>query len=318
MKKVLTSAGALTFSIILFLALGMTAGCGSGSGSSGTADAEAAAGDQSTILDQLQRTDGAQVFVAAIQAVDESAPVVPSSASASLQASGCPVVFGELLNNIQANLVMLVPANEGFEVFLNLNPGTFRAWTAETIARMLPGLLKQKDLEILDLCDLLRRHISESESGLDPIALDELLARGSITMIDGSEYPVAIGGGRGGDVCVNYESCITQRDVFTQNGVIHYLHNVLQRAPVEEPPELPPLDDPPPSGVIDQWCSLGACAENQDMKDECKSFLVEDCLPEADKGGDREGCFAVALFKCTERDGLFGGDGLFDDDGIFD
>ncbi len=314
MKKVLTSAGALTFSIILLLALGMTAGCGSGSGSSGTASAD----DQSTILDQLQRTDGAQVFVAAIQAVDESAPVEPSSASASLQASGCPVVFGELLNNIQANLVVLVPGNEAFEVFLNLNPGTFEAWAAGTIARMLPTLLENVSLNTDDLCDLLRRHISEGESGLDPIALDELLAQGSITMIDGSEYPVAIGGGRGGDVCVNYESCITQRDVFTQNGVIQYLHNVLQRAPVEEPPELPPLDDPPPSGVIDEWCSLGACAENQDMKDECKSFLVQDCLPEADKGGDREGCFAVALFKCNERDGLFGGDGLFDDDGIFD
>jgi hypothetical protein len=46
--------------------------------------------------------------------------------------------------------------------------------------------------------------------------------------------------------------------------------------------------------------------------------FMNECLLEADKDGDEEGCGAVGLFKCTERDGLFGGDGLFDGDGIFD
>ena len=253
-------------------------------------------GEEATILETLCSQDGTQVLCAAIRVAQVKCPR-----------------FARLLDRKRANLVVLAPPNEGFEVFLNLIPGTFKAWDVDSIARMLPGILEVNDMKIRDLCKLLRRHISKGERGEDPITLQELLQRGTITMLDGSEYPVAIGGGRGGGACINYEACIVEPDVHTQNGVIQYLHKVLERPPVEEPPPPPDPDpeQPPSSDEIDAWCSQMACAEDPELKAECIDFMNE-CLPQADKEGDREGCFATGMFKCTEREGLSGGDGIFD------
>ena len=280
MKKALTSAVMVTFAVVLSFVL--------------------VTGSQAqpplTILETLRNQDGAQVFVAAIQAAEERCPR-----------------FSRLLDRKRANLVVLVPPNEGFEVFLNLNPGTFKAWSVDMIAGAFPEILAANGMKIRDLCRLLRRHISKGERGEEPITSQELLQRGTITMLDRSEYPVAIGGGRGGGICVNYEACIVEPDVHTQNGVIQYLHKVLERPPVEEPPPPPDPDpeQPPSSDEIDAWCSQMACAEDPELKAECVDFL-DPCLRSADKEGDREGCFATALFMCTEREGLFGGDGIFD------
>jgi hypothetical protein len=101
--------------------------------------------------------------------------------------------------------------------------------------------------------------------------------------------------------------------VQTQNGVIHYLHKVLEKPPVEEqdPPPRPEDSQPPPANEIDAWCSRSACADDDDLKAECVEFMNV-CLEEADKDGDIEGCWATGLFKCNERESLFGGDGIFD------
>ena len=60
-----------------------------------------------------------------------------------------------------------------------------------------------------------------------------VLEEGEITVL-GSDLPIAVG-----DVgpLVNFEASITERDVFTVNGVIHYLNNVIVDA--EEPPQPP-------------------------------------------------------------------------------
>ena len=49
-----------------------------------------------------------------------------------------------------------------------------------------------------------------------------------LTVEDGSELPVAVG--RSG-VWINYEGAITEPDVFTKNGVIHFINSVIQDAP---------------------------------------------------------------------------------------
>jgi uncharacterized surface protein with fasciclin (FAS1) repeats len=301
MKKTLTSTVVLTFAVVLSIALGIGS------------PAQAMGGNkQTTILDTLATTRGTEILLAAIQVVDIAAV--------------CPIQIAELLDDKKAELVLLAPSNEAFEVFLHLTPGTLRTFDVDTVARILPGLLDENALAIPDLCDLLLSHIAEDRGEKkkggkkdDPIPLNQLLEQGSIVMLDGSEYPVAIGGGRGGDVCFNFDSCVTERDVQTQNGVIHYLHKVLEEPPAEEqdPPPLPEDSQPPPSDPIDVWCSRSACAEDAELKAECVEFM-NTCLLSADKEGDIEGCWASGLFKCSEREGLFGGDGLFDDDGIFD
>lgn len=281
MKKALKSAVVVTFAVVLSFALGTEP------------TAQAGKKQKLTILEKLCSQDGTQVLCASITVVDTV---------------DCPV-GSALLDDKKANLTLLAPSNSAFEHFLNLLPGTLEAWDVVSIERILPGLLDSVSMNTDGLCDVLRRHVSVGEKKKNIAKAKDLLDRGHITVEDGSDFPVAIGGGRGGDICVNYEACITERDVQTQNGIIQYIHRVLARAPVEEPPELP--SEPEDEGAIDAWCSQGACAEDEDMQQECTDFLGP-CLASSEKEGDREGCAASALFKCTERDGLFGGDGIFD------
>jgi uncharacterized surface protein with fasciclin (FAS1) repeats len=291
MKKALKSAVVVTFAVVLSFALGTEP------------TAQAGKKQKLTILEKLCSQDGTQVLCASITVVDTV---------------GCPV-GSALLDDKKANLTLLAPSNSAFEYFLNLRPGTLEAWDVVSIARMLPGILASNSMDKVGLCNVLRRHVSVGEKKKDKAKAMDLLDRGHITVEDGSDFPVAIGGGRGGDVCFNFDSCVTERDVQTQNGVIHYLHKVLEEPPAEEqdPPPLPEDSQPPPSDPIDVWCSRSACAEDAELKAECVEFM-NTCLLSADKEGDIEGCWASGLFKCSEREGLFGGDGLFDDDGIFD
>jgi hypothetical protein len=278
LKKTLTSAVVLTFAVVLSFMVGIGS------------PAQAGPEEKNSILDTLGSTTGTEALLAVIQVVDQSVL--------------CPIQFADLLDDKKANLVVLAPGNAGIEVFLNLNPGTLAAYDVETITRVLPGLIAAKGLDISDLCNLLRAHISTGEKK-KPKTLSELLEQGSIVMLDESEYPVAIGGGRGGGICINYDACITEPDVKTQNGVIHYLAKVLQRPPVEEPPV--------PEG-IDAWCSQGKCGEDAALHEQC----VEDMQTCVLASESNDECFGASLLFCSRRDGLFGGDGLFDDDGIFD
>jgi hypothetical protein len=288
-RKTLTSAVVLTFAVVLSFMVGILSPAQAGNGRSRDG-ARRAVVNQKSILDSLGSTTGTEVLLAVIQVVDQSAV--------------CPIQVADLLDDRNANLVVLAPGNRGFEVFLNLNPGTLAAWDVETIARVIPGLIAAQGLNSSDLCNLLAKHISMGERN-KPKTLSELLEQGFIVMLDESEYPVAVGGGRGGGICINYDACITQPDVKTQNGVIHYLAKVLQRPPVEEPPV--------PEG-IDAWCSQGKCGEDVDLHNECVEEM-ETCLLASESNDE---CFGASLLMCSQRDGLFGGDGLFDDDGIFD
>ena len=199
----------------------------------------------------------------------------------------CPR-FSRLLDRARASLVVLVPNNAAFEEFLNLPPGALEGQDIDFIEATLPGYLTRVNLNIRDLCRLLRRHISKSEAK----TVDELLERGFITMINGDEQPVAIG--RGG-VTVAYQAPITERDVFTVNGVIQYLDKVIVEAPEEE------TEDPPANDAIDLWCSRDLCEDNEPLYNECVDFMIL-CLDKANTGADREQCAGAGLFMCSELD----------------
>lgn len=286
-KKTMKSAVAVTFAMVLSLALG--------AGTLAQAAGKKPEGkNKLTIMEELDRTNGTEALLAAIQVADESLV--------------CSIGIAELLDDKKANLVLLAPPNEAWEVFLHLIPGTLKTFDVDMIARMLPGLLGKNELAIPDLCDVLERHISmgkKGKKGGEPKTLNELLEQGSIVMLNESEYPVAIGGGRGGGICVNYDSCITERDVQTQNGVIHYLHKILEE---------PPPEDPPVPEEIDAWCSQGMCGEDQDLHDECVADM-QVCLAASESDDE---CYGASLFKCSEREGIFDEDGLGDSDGLFD
>jgi uncharacterized surface protein with fasciclin (FAS1) repeats len=270
MKKALTSALVLTFAVVLSFVLATTTAAKKDDGKDKH--------KKVTILETVCRQDGTQVLCASITVVDTV---------------GCPV-GSALLDDKKANLVMLAPSNSAFEEFLYLPPGALEGKDVYFIELALPGYLERVDLEISDLCRLLQRHISKSQ-GKKGKTVQELLEGGSITMHDGSEVPVAIG--RGG-ATVDYQGPITERDVFTVNGVIQYLDKVLVEAPEEETDWPPPPTDPP-SDPIDLWCSRDLCEENEDLYNECVNFMTL-CLLEANTDADREQCAGAGLFMCSE------------------
>ena len=245
MKKALTSALVLTFAVVLSFVL-----------VTGT-QAESSL----TIFETLRDQDGAQGFIAVVRLAEERCPR-----------------FSRLLDRARASLVVLVPNNAAFEEFLNLPLGALVGQDIDFIEAALPGYLTRVNLNIRDLCRLLRRHISKSQVK----TVQELLERGFITMIDGSEQPVAIG--RGG-VTVAYQAPVTERDVFTVNGVIHYIDNVLV-----EPP--PPSEDtsPLPLGFCDAPLNCGM------QTDECKTFVAA-CNASMQ---DREDCVQGATLICID------------------
>ena len=154
----------------------------------------------------------------------------------------------------------------------------------EAILLAFPGLLHKLELDDNAICDLFQRHLAPTKDA-KKLTAKKLLQQGSITVADGDLFPIAIGdlgasiGYGGGN--------ITERDVFTVNGVIHYLNSVI----VEDPPPPPPHEN----GV----CSLDECENNPELAQECQDFLTI-CLQGADTGADREQCVGAALLKCVE------------------
>jgi len=168
-----------------------------------------------TILEALQQTDGSQALVAAVQVGD---------------AAGCLPGIVQTLDDRKATLAVFAPSTPAFEKFLRLNPNQLAGLNPDAIASSLPALLASVELTEADLCDLLLKHVAVFEKKMKKkkLSADALLVRGQITMADRSVFPISIGKG---DVTINYESEITQRDVFTVNGVIHYVDNVIVDAP---------------------------------------------------------------------------------------
>jgi uncharacterized surface protein with fasciclin (FAS1) repeats len=225
-------------------------------------------------MENLENTDGAQALVAAIRIVDN------------------PELTG-LLENKRKSLILLAPSNAAFEQLLLLKPRALGGLNADTIARLLPTLLDYVNLDKDALYEILLKHVSMAEKRRKGhLLLENLLNKGHITVMDGSDLPVAIGG-KG--VYINYESHITERDVFTANGVIHYLDKVLVEAPVEEQEDLPPEGEGEDVDAIDQWCSRDACERNETLYQECVDFM-NDCLPVSESDDE---CWGAALFMCS-------------------
>lgn len=181
---------------------------------SGFADGKVSKGE--TILDRLVSTDGSQGLVAAIRVVDGSGV--------------CEVLIAELLDNRSKRLVVLAPSNRGFEKFFELPEGGLNGLGSDTIELAFPALLNKLALNNEDICDVLLKHVSEQGNASNATARD-LLRKGEITVADESQFPIAIGNV---GPSINYAANITERDVFTVNGVIHYIDNVIVEP--EEPP----------------------------------------------------------------------------------
>jgi uncharacterized surface protein with fasciclin (FAS1) repeats len=172
-----------------------------------------------TIFDQLPRIDGSQALIAAVGFVDA--------------ADVCEVKFAELLDSKKAQIVLLAPGNEGFEVFLNLRRGALQGLGSEELRLLLPSILADIGLDAEDVCNVLLKHVSVGEKKgkkgkQEDLSAIALLDIASLTVEDGSKFPVGIGSN---GVTINYEGAITQPDVYTQNGVIHFLNSVIQDAP---------------------------------------------------------------------------------------
>jgi hypothetical protein len=132
-----------------------------------------------------------------------------------------------LLDGRPERVLVLAPSNRGFEELLKLDAGAFDGLTSPVIQALLPSLLERISVNEEALCNLLLKHVSVIQDGRPPTKAD-LLRAGAITVEDGSEFPIAVGD-KG--TCINYESCITEPDVHTQNDIIHYLDNVIADAP---------------------------------------------------------------------------------------
>jgi len=271
MKKALKSVGVVTFAIILSLALG-----------TGAPAKPYQKGPEKeppkTILKTLLLIKGGEAFVSAIKVVDKYEVGA--------------IQLGKLLNDRKAKHVILAPSNEGFEKFLRLNPRALEGLDVKTIEGVLPALLKKVDLDEEDLYNVLLKHISVAEKR-QPHSMQEEVKKVYNTVLDESDLPVAIGG-KG--VYINFESSITERDVYTVNGIIHYLDNVIVDAEEEEPTP-PPEDD-----EVVEWCDRKACEQNESLYDECVEFMGICLLEAGDSPIDREKCAVAGLLICGGED----------------
>jgi uncharacterized surface protein with fasciclin (FAS1) repeats len=233
---------------------------------------------QVTILESLEHTDGSQALVAAIRFVDGQGV--------------CGVPIEQLLDNKKEKLVFFAPSNGGFAKFLTLPEDGFDGMNTDAIILAFPGLLNKLELTSADLCDVLRNHVAATKDA-KKLTARKLLQQGGITVADGSLFPIAVG-----DVgpSINYAANITERDVFTVNGVIHYIDNVIVE-PEPEPPE-----GPSPSDIC---MTVDTCAVSGPSRNNCQTFVLA-C---GAAGQDQDDCAQGATLICLETE-LGGPDGL--------
>lgn len=167
-------------------------------------------GKRETVLDVLQRTDGAQAVVAAVLVVDE-AEVLPFS-------------LAELLDDRRAEVVLFAPSNAAFEDLLGLDPGSLDGLSIEEVKDALPGLLPS-GVGAAEVAAILLKHAAlPSRANLFTASEKALLREGSVTVADESVFPVGIGAS---GVQINYETTIIRADLSARNGVVHFIDTVI-------------------------------------------------------------------------------------------
>jgi len=175
-----------------------------------SADDDFGLGKRQTILQLLQRTDGAQAVVAAVLVVDE-AKVLPFS-------------LAELLDNRRAGVVLFAPSNAAFEGLLGLDPGSLNGLSIEEVKNALPGLLPS-GVGAAEVAAILLKHAAlPQRANLFTASEKALLREGSVTVADESVLPVGIGAA---GVQINYEATIIRADLAAQNGVVHFIDTVI-------------------------------------------------------------------------------------------
>jgi hypothetical protein len=224
---------------------------------------------QVTILESLEHTDGSQALVGAIRFVDAQGV--------------CGDPIEQLLDNKKEKLVFFAPSNGGFAKFLKLPEDGFDGMNTDAIILAFPGLLNKLELTSVDLCDVLLNHVAATKDA-KKLTARKLLQQGGITVADGSLFPIAVG-----DVgpSINYAANITERDVFTVNGVIHYIDNV-----IVEPEEEPEVD---PSIICN---TVDTCAAPGPSRSDCHAFVVV-CEASAQ---DQDDCAQGATLICFETE----------------
>ncbi len=166
--------------------------------------------NKGTVLDVLQRTDGAQALVAAVIVVD-GAGVLDFS-------------IAELLDSKSNNLTVLAPSNAAFEKLLGLNEGDLNGLSIDDIVDALPGLLPV-GVGAEEVAAVLLKHVAVKPRyyfyrGTE----DALLKKGEIEVADGSVFPVGVGAS---GVQINYETTITKPDNSAKNGIIQFIDTVI-------------------------------------------------------------------------------------------
>jgi uncharacterized surface protein with fasciclin (FAS1) repeats len=223
-----------------------------------------------TILQTLKHTDGSQALLAAMTFVDE--------------AGDCRIQIEQLLDNKKEKLVFFAPSNDGFAKFLKLPEGGFDGMDTDAIVLAFPGLLNK--IEPVNLCDVLLNHVAPTKDAKKMTA-KRLLQQGSITVEDGALFPIAVG--KVGPKISYAGGSITERDVFTVNGVIHYIDNVIVE-PEPEPPE-----GPSPSDIC---TTVDTCAVSGPSRNDCQTFVLA-C---GAAGQDTADCAQGAALICFETE----------------
>jgi uncharacterized surface protein with fasciclin (FAS1) repeats len=175
-----------------------------------SADYGFGSGKRETVLDVLQRTDGAQAVVAAVLVVDE-AEVLPFSLAA-------------LLDDRRAEVVLFAPSNAAFEDLLGLDRGSLDGLSIEEVKDALPGLLPG-GVGAADVAAILLKHAAlPRRANLFTASEKALLREGSVTVADDAVFPVGIGAS---GVQINYETTIIRADLSARNGVVHFIDTVI-------------------------------------------------------------------------------------------
>jgi hypothetical protein len=191
-----------------------------------------------------------------------------------------------LLDDKKKKLLFFAPSNSAFEKFLDLPAGGFDGMSADAILLAFPGfrIFTTEKLSKEDVCAALQLLVVETK-GAEKLTASKLLERGDITVADDVLLPIAIGDG---GPSINYMAQITERDVFTVNGLIHYIDNVLVE-PEAAPPDEEPLN---PDTYCTEVLDCGV------QVDECKSFVTACNL----SSQDREDCAQGAALICFDID----------------
>jgi len=193
----------LRFLPILLLCLSLVA-------ASSIAGATNRSNNKGTILNVLVNTDGAQALVAAVLVVDESQVLDFSLA--------------ELLGDRRAELVLFAPSNPAFEDLLGLDPGTLDGLSIDQVKEALPGLLPD-GVGPNEVASILLKHAGiVRKANRSTVSDRALLSIGSVTVADGSEFPISIGAT---GVTVNRETTIIRPNLRTRNGFIHFVDTVI-------------------------------------------------------------------------------------------